>query len=341
MTAEGFFDVDDFILHAFDSVYPTRPRLQDDLTSSLLDYVCDILDRSKFLHARANPDQNDNEVAHEMELDVSRRMQAMLIAIRDRTSSRAGDEAIVIATYLNLDASSILNSTEEPKMVALIKSVRAMPIEFLFAVGQRIEYPGFHWAPKSFMSVNGGGTLDLELNKISTTLYNKRNESVPQILLIFDQQLGGLWALTPAVKLNAVFPYQPIGKPRLTMGFRLDGKDYGFGQSGDDRYHDELLDAKVYRMCNEGRQLTILTLGTLCALDWDVGILVEVLGVVDDSEHGQTWRLRYCMTVGIFERTRLDFNFSDILEESGGYDGSKDIESYVAEWVEPRYWLLD
>lgn len=80
---------------------------------------------------------------------------AMLRAIAHRTTSRNGDEAICIATYMNIDPTPLLAKPAEERLPHLLRSLPVLSKAMLFAHGPRCHEKGLRWAPQTFLHPNG------------------------------------------------------------------------------------------------------------------------------------------------------------------------------------------
>ena len=78
-------------------------------------------------------------------------------ALRDRNTSKAGDEALCLATLLELDLRNLLKTPDARRMKVLYSMLATVPPRLIFFHGQRIEGVGFRWAPQSFL---GKGSRD-------------------------------------------------------------------------------------------------------------------------------------------------------------------------------------
>ena len=93
-----------------------------------------------------------NAVAQASETALSH----MLRALAHRTTSRDGDEAICIATYMNINPASILaESSPKKRMWQLLYCLPVLSKAMLFAHGPRFREPGFRWAPETFLAPHG------------------------------------------------------------------------------------------------------------------------------------------------------------------------------------------
>lgn len=116
---------------------------------------------SQILVPRRQSYQRDPNDSNECEIWV----ETTLSAMRDRITSRPGDEAVCAATSLGYDPSPLLKlkpdqMTEqellEKRMIEFLRIMPTIPIGILFSTGPRLRQKGFRWAPESFLAPHGG-----------------------------------------------------------------------------------------------------------------------------------------------------------------------------------------
>ena len=113
---------------------------------------------------------------HSMDTDASDYwMQTTIFAMRNRITSRPGDEAVCVATSLGLDATPVLQCRPEQRMHQLLELFPAIPLNILFAAGPRLQEKGFRWAPQSFLGPRGGvgSPIPTETRLKDGTLYKR------------------------------------------------------------------------------------------------------------------------------------------------------------------------
>lgn len=82
-------------------------------------------------------------------------LSSMLRALAHRTTSRAGDETICIATFMNIDPTPLLAEPPKNRMQKLICLLPVLSKAMLFAFGPRLQDLGFRWAPETLLSPHG------------------------------------------------------------------------------------------------------------------------------------------------------------------------------------------
>ena len=92
-------------------------------------------------------------------LDRELQLVHLLGALRWRSTSHAEDEAVCIATLLDLPAEGFLDLPLERHMPQLLTAIGSVPTNLLFSHGPRLNVPNFSWAPQSFL--NSHDILDL------------------------------------------------------------------------------------------------------------------------------------------------------------------------------------
>jgi hypothetical protein len=83
----------------------------------------------------------------------------ILHALEWRSTSNAEDEAICIASLLDLSPETFFDLPIEQHMPQLLTAIRSIPSSLLFSKGPRLNSPNFGWAPRSFL--NSHNILDL------------------------------------------------------------------------------------------------------------------------------------------------------------------------------------
>ncbi|KAI4122660.1 MAG: hypothetical protein LQ347_006431 [Umbilicaria vellea] len=72
-------------------------------------------------------------------------------AMRDRNTSKPGDEALCLATLMQLDLKTLLETPEVDRMKALYSMLATVPPFLIFFPGRRFAEVGYRWAPRSFL----------------------------------------------------------------------------------------------------------------------------------------------------------------------------------------------
>ncbi|KAK7467678.1 hypothetical protein VKT23_004731 [Stygiomarasmius scandens] len=71
--------------------------------------------------------------------------------LRWRTTSKPEDETLAISGLLNVDSGELVNLPPEQRMSALLVRVRTLPRNVIFISGDKLDQPGFRWAPRTLM----------------------------------------------------------------------------------------------------------------------------------------------------------------------------------------------
>lgn len=72
-------------------------------------------------------------------------------AMRDRNTSKPGDESLCLATLMQLDLKTLLETPEADRMKALYSMLATVPPFLIFFPGRRFDEVGYRWAPRSFL----------------------------------------------------------------------------------------------------------------------------------------------------------------------------------------------
>ncbi|RHZ45307.1 uncharacterized protein CDV56_100151 [Aspergillus thermomutatus] len=140
--------------------------------------------------------------------DFSGEISSVISALRFRTTSVASDEALCIATLLNLDMGRIVQSRPNERMEVLWSIIPTIPSEILCYRGETLTRPGLRWAPKSFL--------------LSSSNVNPPNNHYIPAIATADVSSPPLAQITPAgliAKLHGIV--MDIGMGRLGMSFMM------------------------------------------------------------------------------------------------------------------------
>ena len=345
MTADSVLDVDDYMEKSKDDDADTN-KLQHDIVNYTREMITTIRGRRN-IHSRRQTSLQVSPTAHIRNDDFDHVAQLLFNAILKRTSSRADDEAIVIATYLGLQLSSVLASAGEEKIVALLRAMPSIPTVLLFAESDRLSVAGFRWAPNSFTRAKGGDSyfgLDLDTKQIPSASAKTILQRPP---LKLDSRSRGLWTFNSAIKLDKMFTFEFAGKSERTwtwMIFKLFDRLYWIDpaiavSTSQFQERKESLRKELQHTSNGERELVILLPGPIPTDKLSRAVLVEILQEVDDAEHEGTLMVKYLMTLHLGNADTLPY-VSDAIEKSVDED-DQDPRRFSAEWIEPRWWLVD
>ena len=96
-----------------------------------------------------------SSVPPQISRDPERELRTMLRAMAHRNTSRQGDEAICISTYMDVDPTPLLAERPENRLSKLLHILPALSKAILFAQGPRLQQPGLRWAPQTFLNPHG------------------------------------------------------------------------------------------------------------------------------------------------------------------------------------------
>jgi hypothetical protein len=345
MTADNVLDVDDYMERSKDDDAGSN-KLQHDIVNYTREMITTIRGRRN-IHSRRQTGLQISSTAHVRNDDFDHVAQLMFNAILKRTSSRADDEAIVVATYLDLQLSSVLASAGEEKIVALLRAMPSIPTVLVFAESDRLSVPGFRWAPNSFTRAKGGDTyfgLDLDPKQIPSASAKSILRRPP---LKLDSRSRGLWTFNPAIKLDKMFTFEFAGESERTwtwLIFKLFDRLYWIDPAiavsiPQFQERKKSLRKELQQTSNGERELLILLPGPIPTDKLSRAVLVEILHKVDDAEYEGTLMVKYFMTLHLGNADILPY-VSDAIEKSVDED-DQDPRRFGAEWIEPRWWLVD
>jgi hypothetical protein len=75
-------------------------------------------------------------------------------ALRYRSTSRPGDEAICIATFLGFYTDKVYDLPPDRRILYLLSHIPQVPRHLIFMAGRRLRDEGYRWAPASFLNRN-------------------------------------------------------------------------------------------------------------------------------------------------------------------------------------------
>ncbi|KAL9024020.1 MAG: hypothetical protein Q9180_008020, partial [Flavoplaca navasiana] len=96
-----------------------------------------------------------SSVPPQISRDPERELRTMLRAMAHRNTSRQGDEAICISTYMDVDPTPLLAERSENRLPKLLHILPVLSKAILFAQGPRLQEPGLRWAPQTFLNPHG------------------------------------------------------------------------------------------------------------------------------------------------------------------------------------------
>lgn len=262
--------------------------------------------------------------------------QKMLYGIRDRTSSRPDDEAIIIAASLGIDTLPVLRAPPEDRMVALIKTMPHVPANLLFTAGPRLTHPGFRWAPASVLRAKGAVPCGPISNLVPMLLEDLETGSkTVRLMSRLDEEGRGVVTFNPAIGIKKIIA--------TTKGFVVEMLDRSFAFSFTDaNYNSESLDSermqKVMQMLNEDKQLAILIPEFDPTSRIHDGVLVDTLSEIkpfgEQKGYGGAIKAAFVGLVNFHHMTQAQF---ERLKEAGSVPGNE----VQADWLTPRVWLVD
>jgi hypothetical protein len=92
----------------------------------------------------------------------SKRIDYLMKALQWRSTSRAEDEPVCLATLLDLDVMDILNASGNRRMQKFVEMQKVFPRNVLFCRCKRLQLIGFRWVPVTWTSVYDAIDVDKE-----------------------------------------------------------------------------------------------------------------------------------------------------------------------------------
>jgi len=323
--------------------------------------------------------------------------QRLLYAIRDRTSTRLDDEAVIIASALGLDVSKIMMAPSDRKMVTLLQSMAYIPSNMLFSLGPRLALPGYRWAPASVLIAKKGRVVVVVNDMVPYSKWSTQfgvsnlgtsEATRPCSKLAPDDR--GLLTLNPALRLNS---FHSVSSRMDSIIYTVGGTPYALVAAHVDPRNKDVdmqRSKEIKDMLRQGKSLVVLLpdFHPNNVLEW--GVLAELLWeplLVPDYHGGnaviaETTVVRYCMPVQLQPKSvlqavpksnafRAGSNPSTVVGPYTGFiDGKRlfgpalppdmfqerrrlqevqtaednareELRDHDAEWIWPRWWLVD
>ncbi|OCH84218.1 hypothetical protein OBBRIDRAFT_764553 [Obba rivulosa] len=76
-------------------------------------------------------------------------------ALEFRTTSKLEDETVAVSGLLGVDAFELASLPPEQRMMGLLLRIRELPSDIILLGGQKLNKPGFRWAPRTLMLPGG------------------------------------------------------------------------------------------------------------------------------------------------------------------------------------------
>ena len=113
------------------------------LDDSILEYSLlrdNIMQRMQDLRSFKN---RDTTILH--------KITAAVFALAFRSTSVATDEALCLATLLDMDVMKVYQEPTKKRMIHIWRSFDSVPVKFLFLPHPKLQTPGFRWAPSTLL----------------------------------------------------------------------------------------------------------------------------------------------------------------------------------------------
>ena len=128
----------------------------------------------------ARGEENGTQVPHYNDLPV---IQA---ALQYRSTSVATDEPLCLSCLMGLDTDKILEAEPSERMAAFWSMCPRIPRVLVFWQHERLQQPGFRWAPKSFLGIESSAMSDAGKVNVPTATLTKRGLQTRCLGVIFS-----------------------------------------------------------------------------------------------------------------------------------------------------------
>ena len=258
-----------------------------------------------------------SDVAHAPETALGQ----MLTALAHRTTSRDGDEAICIATYMNIDPAPILaESSPKKRMWKLLYCLPVLSKAMLFAYGPRFREPGFRWAPETFLAPHGYRS-DINFPVCYRPTDRSGAETTAEPVAIPPAYLcpkgHGIVAIFSGIKLDPPALSQPLPEHFIVLtslaekkGFVIDMND-----AGDHSY-------SWSEVCEDSTtEWAVLFANEKKIRHTPDALLVKWLGETKDGQIRCQWK--YDVVVAELDDCILEGARNETLQQAGNYWGRR------------------
>lgn len=344
--ADGIIDLDTLIKTNL-ARNPDADTPQHNLCAKMLRAVIILLGRPHPLDSKADgirglQMRNEPEMVYAL-LNQSRHegdmySQRMLHSIRDRTSTRTDDEAIIIASGLGVNVETISLASPTERMSALIRSMSYVPANLLFSVGERLTEPGLRWAPKSVRRAGGGYVMTVIDDMIQWMPEPRSGRSrILRPPSRIDTQGRGLLTFLPALRLGPVHRNSAYTITVVLNGLAYNVIPRAVDHDPDARDVDGAGADIIAQLLAAIRPIAILVSEFSPDNHMTFGVVVEVLSqhlLAADFDHsldqeGAT-RVRFCMPVLLQPKEASQVG---LVED--------ELSHFQVEWIWPRWFLVE
>lgn len=299
---------------------------------------------------------------NEGDLDAQKTLQAIGV----RTSSRCENESVIIGATLGLDLWGILKAPAEERMAAFLKALPCIPGNLIFCVGPRLNKPGFRWAPSTVIRSNGGyipTIVDYMVPWDEVT--TRMGGHLPRPLSKLDSEGRGLLSFNAAIGLRNAHRIHPDHPNMAISIFEAVYSFHATGVNPSSYDVDSLGSLHIQAALDRETRLAILIPEFDPENKLTCGVIVEILSDTKPIEHtnlgagrAAATKAKFLTTVA-FQEKLLGQVMRPVETEDQSltpsvsfpqdlYYGIEELEQEVrwqarnqAEWLWPRFWLID
>ena len=258
-----------------------------------------------------------SEVAQAPETTLSH----MLRALAHRTTSIVGDEAICIATYMNIDPAPILaESSPKKRMWELLNCLPVLSKAMLLAYGPGSREPGFRWALETFLAPHG------YRKNINFPVYYRPSdrsdvETTAELVAIPPAYLcpkgHGIVAIFSGIELDSLALSQPLPEHFIVLTSLAKKKRFVF-DINDAGYHSY----PWSEVCEDSTtEWTVLFANEQRLRHTPDALSVKWLGETEDGQIRCEWK--YDVLVEELDDCILRDARKETLQQAGNYQGHR------------------
>ena len=246
-------------------------------------------------------------------------LKSMLRALAHRTTSRNGDEAICIATFMNIDPAPILaESSPKKRMWKLLCCLPVLSKAMLFAYGPRFRERGFRWAPETFLAPHGY-RKDIEFAAYYRPSDRSGANMTAELVAIPPAYLcpkgHGIVAIFSGIKLDSPASSQPLPEHFVVLTSLVENKGFviDMNDAGEPSY-------PWSQVCEDSStEWAVLFANEKKLRHTPDALLVKWLGETEDGQIRCEWK--YDVLVEELDDCILEGARKENLEQAGNYRG--------------------
>ena len=259
--------------------------------------------------------------SHEVAQASENALSHMLRALAHRTTSRNGDEATCIATFMNIDPAPILaESSPKKRMWKLLCCLPVLSKAMLFAYGPRLLERGFRWAPETFLAPHGFRkdiNFPVFYRPSDRSAAESTADSVPVPAPYLCPEGRGIVAVFSGIRLDAPASSQPLPEHFIVLTSLAENKGFVIDINGA---------GEPFYPWSEVCEDSATEWAVLFANEKEIrhnrdALLVKWLGETEDGQIRCEWK--YEVLVEDLDDCILEGTRNENIQQAGNYRGHR------------------